>query len=178
MALNIRRLAQLIKTERVDVVHARSRASAWVAYGATRLTMTPFVTSFQGGYARGGPLALRYNSIMARGDAIIVDSNFAAGLLSKNFPAATGSVHVVVGGVDCRLFAPKAVSPARVQTIRRLSGAAQDERIVYFVPGGRGPSPAATLVDAVKLLSEQDGSRFVRRSKVRRRLRRTGRRLC
>ena len=73
MALNVRRLAQLIASERVDVVHARSRASAWVAYAATRLTRTPFVTSFRGSYARGGPLALRYNSIMARGDVVIAE---------------------------------------------------------------------------------------------------------
>ncbi len=137
MALNVRRLAQLIESERVDVVHARSRASAWVAYAATRLTKTPFVTSFRGSYARGGPLALRYNSIMARGDVVIADSAFTAGLIARLFPAAREHVHIVVGGVDCRLFAPKTVAPARVQAMRSLWGAAQDERIVYFVTGRR-----------------------------------------
>ena len=33
MALNVRRLARLIVEERVDLVHARSRAPAWVALG-------------------------------------------------------------------------------------------------------------------------------------------------
>jgi glycosyltransferase involved in cell wall biosynthesis len=155
MALNIRRLAQLIKTERVDIVHARSRAPAWVAYAATRLTKTPFVTSFRGSYARGGPLALRYNSIMARGDAIIADSAFTADIVGRLFPAARGRIHIVVDGVDCRLFAPKAVAPARVQAVRRLWGAAQDERIVYFVPGARAPAAARTLIEAVGRLTEQ-----------------------
>jgi glycosyltransferase involved in cell wall biosynthesis len=158
MALNIRRLAQLIKNERIDIVHARSRASAWVAYAATRLTKTPFVTSFRGSYARGGPLAMRYNSIMARGDAIIADSAYAADLVGGLFPAARDKIHVVVGGADCRLFAPKAVAPARVQAVRRLWGAAQDERVVYFVPGAQALPAARTLIEAVKRLTEQAGA--------------------
>ena len=47
MALNMRRLAQLIAAERADIVHVHSRALAWVAYGATRMTKTPLVTTFQ-----------------------------------------------------------------------------------------------------------------------------------
>ena len=159
MALNVRRLAQLIESERVDIVHARSRASAWVAFAATRLTRTPFVTSFRGGYAHGGPLAMRYNSIMARGDAVIADSAFAADIIGKLFPAARERIRIVVGGVDCRIYAPKAVAPARVQTVRRLWGAAQDERVVYFVAGGRAPGAVKTLFDAVNRLGEQTDGR-------------------
>ena len=158
MAVNVRRLAQLIASERVDVVHARSRASAWVAYAATRLTRTPFVTSFRGSYARGGPLALRFNSIMARGDVVIADSAFTAGLIARQFPAAREHVHIVVGGVDCRLFAPKTVAPARVQAMRNLWGATQDERIVYFVPDGVATGGAKILIEAVAGLAEQAGS--------------------
>ena len=36
MALNVRRLARVLASERVDLVHARSRAAAWVALGACR----------------------------------------------------------------------------------------------------------------------------------------------
>ena len=158
MALNVRRLAQLIAAERIDIVHARSRASAWVAYATTRLTKTPFVTSFRGSYARGGPLALRYNSIMARGDAVIADSAFTAGLIGRLFPAARERIHIVVGGVDCRLFAPKTVAPARVQAIRNLWGATQDERIVYFVPDGAATGGAKILIEAVAGLAGQAGS--------------------
>jgi glycosyltransferase involved in cell wall biosynthesis len=155
MILNVRRLARLIKSERVDIVHARSRASAWVAYGATRLTRTPFVTSFRGSYAREGPLALRYNSVMARGDAVIAGSAFTADVIGGLFPGAKGRIHVVVGGVDCRLYAPKAVTPARVQAVRRIWGAAQDERIIYAVAGARTSSGAKTVVEAVRLLAGQ-----------------------
>jgi glycosyltransferase involved in cell wall biosynthesis len=158
MTLNIRRLAQLIKAERVDLVHARSRAPAWVAYGATRIVKTPFVTSFQGSYARGGPLALRYNSIMARGDCIIADSARTADRIEELYPAAKDKVRIIVGGVDCRVFAPKAVSPARVQAVRRLWGAASDERIVLLAAGPRSSSDYKILVEAVRLLADHDAA--------------------
>ncbi len=73
MALNVRRLARLIAAEGADIVHARSRALAWVAYGATRLTKTPFVTTFPSIHHVVNPGALRYNSALARGDAVLAD---------------------------------------------------------------------------------------------------------
>jgi glycosyltransferase involved in cell wall biosynthesis len=154
MAFNIRRLAQLIKSERVDLVHARSRAPAWVAFGATRLTKTPFVTSFQSSYAGGGALAARYNSIMARGDPIIADSAFTAALVAKLYPAAKDKIRIIRGGVDSRLFAPKAVAPARVQALRRNWGVAPDERVILLA-AGRGAS-LKLLIEAVSLLAAQD----------------------
>ena len=155
MALNVRRLAQLIKTERVEVVHARSRAPAWVAYGATRLVKTPFVTSYRGSYARGGPLALRYNSIMARGDAIIADSAHTAARIAALYPAAKDKIAIVIGGVDCRIFAPKAVAPVRVQAMRRLWGVAADERVVLLAVGAHASAGYKTAIDAVKILAER-----------------------
>jgi glycosyltransferase involved in cell wall biosynthesis len=153
MALNARRLAQLIKSERVDLVHVRSRAPAWVAYGATRLTKTPFVTNFQESYATGGALIARYNSIMARGDAIIVDSAVTAALLAKLYPAAKEKLRIIRGGVDCRLFAPKAVPSARVQALRRAWGVAPDERVILLAAGERGSSGQKILIEAVGLLT-------------------------
>ena len=50
MAWNVARLARMIRLERPALVHARSRAPAWVALGATRLTRTPFITTFHGSY--------------------------------------------------------------------------------------------------------------------------------
>ena len=71
-----RRLAQLLRRERVDLVHARSRAPAWVALAATRRHGVPFVTTFHGIYSGRSPIKLNYNSVMARGDVVIANSGF------------------------------------------------------------------------------------------------------
>jgi hypothetical protein len=56
---------------------------------ATRLTKTPFVATFPSVHQGCNPIALRYNSVLARGDAVLADSNFTAALIAKvHFPAA------------------------------------------------------------------------------------------
>ena len=62
MLLNVRKLARLIVAERVDLVHARSRAPAWVALGACRIAERPFVTTYHGAYggALGAEAALQF----------------------------------------------------------------------------------------------------------------------
>jgi glycosyltransferase involved in cell wall biosynthesis len=153
MALNVRRLARLIAAEGADIVHVRSRALAWVAYGATRLTMTPFVTTFPSVDQSSNPIALRFNSVLARGDAVLADSNFTADLIAKlHFPAA-GKIRVVHHGVDCQIFTPDAVAPARVQAARWHWKVAPHERIVLLAARTSPGSGHKTLIEAAGLLS-------------------------
>jgi glycosyltransferase involved in cell wall biosynthesis len=163
MVLNMRRLARLIRAERVDIVHVRSRPAAWVAYGATRLTKTPLVTGFQGGYVSGGALNARYNSILARGDEIIADSAFAAGLIAKLYRVAPAKLHVIHRGVDCKFFAPNAIAPSRVQAIRREWRVAPDERVVFFTAEAGALSSHQTLIQAVRIVTGQGlpGTKFI-----------------
>ncbi|MGH6841351.1 MAG: glycosyltransferase, partial [Methylocella sp.] len=88
MALNVRRLARLIAMENADIVHVRSRALAWVAYGATRLTKTLFVTTFASIGEGSNATARRYNSVLARGDTVLAVSAFAARLAADLHPPA------------------------------------------------------------------------------------------
>ncbi len=132
MALHVRRLAKLIKAERVDIVHARSRAPAWVAHGATRLTKTPFVTTFHGAYSGKAALKQRYNSVMAQGDMVIANSHYTADLIAKIYPEAVPKTKIIYRGIDLRAFSPSAIDPMRVQAVRRQWGVAPDERIVLL----------------------------------------------
>src|ERR1700732_5474673 len=163
MALNVRRLAQLIAAENADIVHVRSRALAWVAYGATRLTKTPFVTTFPSVHQGSNPIALRYNSVLARGDAVLADSNFTADLIAKvHFPTA-GEKRVVHHGLDCQVFTPDAVAPARVQATRRHWKVAPHERIVLLAAQTRPGSGHKILIEAAGLLSRSGlaGVKFI-----------------
>ncbi|MGH6935424.1 MAG: glycosyltransferase [Methylocella sp.] len=152
MALNVRRLARLIAAENAEIVHVRSRALAWVAYGATRLTKTPFVTTFPSVYQGSNPIALRYDSVLARGDAVLVDSNFAAARVAKLHSPAAGKIRVVHQGLDCRVFTPDAVAPARVQAARRHWKVAPHERIVLLAAPASPGSGHNILLEAAGLL--------------------------
>jgi glycosyltransferase involved in cell wall biosynthesis len=163
MALNMRRLARLIAAENADIVHVHSRALAWVAYGATRLTKTPLVTTFPSVYRDSNPIALRYDSVLARGDAVLVDSNFAAALIANLHSPAAGRIRVVRHGLDCRVFTPDAIAPARVQAVRRHWKVAPHERIVLLAAQTSPGSGHNILLEAAGLLSRSGlaGVKFI-----------------
>src|SRR5262249_20049077 len=60
---NVVRLMRFIRRYRVSIVHARSRAPAWSAMIAARLTGTPFVTTFHGAYRATSALKRLANSV-------------------------------------------------------------------------------------------------------------------
>ncbi len=159
MLFNVRKLARLIVEERVDVVHARSRAPAWVALGASRIIERPLVTTYHGAYG-GGALKLRYNSVMARGDAVIANSHFTAESIANLYPFARDKLRVIHRGADLRAFSPAAVDPARVTDLRRAWGVAPHERIVLLAARLTGWKGQRQLIEAAAKL-KLEGVRYV-----------------
>jgi glycosyltransferase involved in cell wall biosynthesis len=154
MLLNVRRLARLIVGERVDLVHARSRAPAWVALTARRLAPRPFVTTFHGAYSGRSALKLRYNSVMARGDVVIANSRYTATMIARLYPFARERLAIIPRGADFAKFSPAAVDPSRVAELRRDWGAAPSERIVLLAARLTGWKGQKVLIEAAKRLSE------------------------
>ena len=84
-----------MQKEGVDIIHARSRAPAWVAYGAARRMNRAFVTTYHGAYSGKSSLKIFYNSVMARGDAVIANSSFTGHRIARLHPFAAGKIHVI-----------------------------------------------------------------------------------
>jgi glycosyltransferase involved in cell wall biosynthesis len=154
MALNVRRLARLVRDERVDIVHARSRAPAWVALAAMRLQPRPFVTTFHGAYAGRSALKISYNSVMARGDAVIANSHYTADMIRRLYPFARERITVIPRGADFAKFSPEAVDPSRVARLRRSWGAEPQERIVLLAARLTPWKGQKVLIEAAKRLIE------------------------
>ncbi|GEO81010.1 glycosyltransferase family 4 protein [Pararhodospirillum oryzae] len=115
MALNVWRLARVIREHGVSLVHARSRAPAWSAHAAARKAGIPFVTTFHGTYTLG-PLAVKreYNRIMTRGDRVIAISRFIVRHMRETYGIDERVVRVIHRGIDTRSFDPDAVRPERL----------------------------------------------------------------
>lgn len=161
MALNSVQLARIIRDEGVDIVHARSRAPAWTAYYATRQTGVKFVTTYHSAYCGASPVKLRYNAIMAAGDAVIAISDFVAQRIRDLHPEAAGRVVVIPRGADLRSFSPAAVEPGRVARIRAAWGVAPHERVVLLPARLSARKGHAVLIDAAKRLMS-DGAQDLR----------------
>jgi glycosyltransferase involved in cell wall biosynthesis len=131
---NVSRLARLIEAERIDLVHARSRAPAWSAYYAARRTGRPFVTTFHNVYGGESWAKRAYNKIMARGERVIAISDFVAAHARSVYQVSPAQLRVIPRGVDLARFDPECVSPARVVALAgewRL----RDDVPVVMLPG-------------------------------------------
>ena len=111
---NARRLAEVIRAHKVDIVHARSRAPAWSALFACRRTGAHFVTTFHGTYNLGPPFKKLYNSVMTRGERVIAISQFIADHMIKTYKTDPAKIRVIYRGVDMEIFDPQKVPAVRV----------------------------------------------------------------
>ncbi len=154
MALNVRRLILLCRREGVDLVHARSRAPAWVALAASRSLRLPFVTTYHGAYAGRSSVKTHYNSVMARGDVVIANSAYTAELILARHGFARERIRVVHRGTNFSAFAPGAVAPERVQALRLAWGVEPHQRIVLLPGRLTGWKGQRVLIAAAALLRD------------------------
>jgi glycosyltransferase involved in cell wall biosynthesis len=152
MLVNVRRLARLCVEENVALIHARSRAPAWVALGAARSLGLPFVTTFHGSYAGRSSVKLLYNSVMARGDVVIANSHYTSDLIRSLYPGAAERIRIIHRGTELSIFSPAAVSPERVQALRRGWGVAPHERVVLLAARLTGWKGQKVLIEAAAQL--------------------------
>ena len=162
MALNMRRLQRIIASERVDLVHVRSRWAAWTAVKACRKAKRPLVTSLPGDGGRTRPRS-SFETAVAEGDIVIASSEFVAGRAETLFPAPPKRLRIVRPGMDLSKLQPERVSGRRVSDVRSSWGVAAHERVVLMparLAPGRGQQ---TLIEAAALIKGQglDDVRFV-----------------
>ncbi|MGB0671240.1 MAG: glycosyltransferase family 4 protein, partial [Rhodospirillales bacterium] len=156
MYKNIERLAEIIRREKVEIVHARSRAPAWSALHAARRTGKHFVTTFHGTYGRQGLFKSTYNSVMGRGERVIAISRFIAGHIRQYYGVPADRIRVIHRGVDLARFDPKVVSAQRVVQLANQWRLTEGLPIV-MLPGRLTRWKGQTIfIEALAKLGRQD----------------------
>jgi glycosyltransferase involved in cell wall biosynthesis len=107
----VKRLQRLILDEDIDILHARSRLPAWIAWlawkGFPPQTRPRFVTTVHGLYS-----VSRYSRIMTRGEAVVAVSVAARDYILENYPGTDSArIHLIERGIDPKVF-PFAYRPA------------------------------------------------------------------
>lgn len=97
----VRQLRTLIQQIQPDVIHARSRYPAWIAWFANRKLRVPFVTTVHGMNSINA-----YSRIMARGERVICVSEVIEQYIQEAYPVDPKRLRVVQRGADLELFAP------------------------------------------------------------------------
>jgi glycosyltransferase involved in cell wall biosynthesis len=127
-------LSEVIRAERVAIVHARSRAPAWSAWLACRRTGAHFVTTYHGTYGEDLPFKRHYNAVMAKGERVIAASRFIAELVTARHGTDPERIRVIPRGVDPAVFDPGAVSGERISRLERAWRLPEGVRVV-LLPG-------------------------------------------
>jgi glycosyltransferase involved in cell wall biosynthesis len=153
MLFNVLRLSRLIRQRGVSLVHARSRAPAWSAFAAARRTKRCFVTTYHGIYNQNSRLKSYYNSVMARGDAVICNSQYTARVVRERHPEASDRVGVIYRGLDEARFDSAAVGAERVKALREAWGVGAAQRIVLMPARLTRWKGQRVLIDAAALVS-------------------------
>lgn len=128
-------LRQLLIEQNVDIVHARSRVPAWVAWLALRKipeTQRPaFITTVHGQYS-----VSRFSEIMTRGERVVAVSGTIRDYIRTNYPQADDArIRTIYRGVDPAEF-PHGYQPLEqwMEEFRSEWPAAEGKRLLTL-PG-------------------------------------------
>jgi glycosyltransferase involved in cell wall biosynthesis len=149
---NAARLAEIVKKFDVSILHARSRAPAWSTLWAARRTKTPFVTTYHGTYNQSNALKAYYNSVMARGDAVIANSEFIARLIADRHDFAKGRITVIQRGSDLKGLHPDNVSALRRQALKDQWGLPAGRPVLLNMARLTGWKGQRVVIEAMALL--------------------------
>lgn len=147
-------LRSLLKREKVDILHLRSRMPAWIGYLAWKTLPAcrrpVLVTTFHGFYSVNA-----YSAIMTKGMAVIAVSESIRQHIHEHYGKKNG-VRLIFRGVDIEQFSPENVERERVERLRRQWGINGD-RPVIMLPGRiTRLKGQAVFVKALSLLRHKD----------------------
>jgi glycosyltransferase involved in cell wall biosynthesis len=154
---NVWRLLRVVKKHKVQIVHARSRAPAWSALIAARLAGAPIVTTFHGIYNARSPLKRFYNSVMARGDVVIANSEYTREHILEFYDAQRERIVVIPRGVDLDVFNPAQASADDIAATRASWNVApNDARCVLIAPARLTRwKGQLVLIDAIAMIEKR-----------------------
>lgn len=130
--LNAKKIAKIITEEKVDIVHARSRAPAWSCFMAAKATGTKLVTTFHGIYNFHSKIKKFYNSIMTGGNVVIAVSNFVKDHILKNYKIDESKIVVIHRGVNHNEFSNEKVSSESLQKYRDKYNVPRDAHVILL----------------------------------------------
>lgn len=105
MLLNIKRLIDIIRHEKVDIIHARSRAPAWSCLAAAHYTCIPYLATYHGRIHDRPWFKVFYNSVLTRGRVVIANSEFNAQRIAKVHHIPPSDIRVITPGIDINVWA-------------------------------------------------------------------------
>ena len=115
----VKALSKIVELEAIDVIHARSRVPAWVAFFTSRKTNVPFVTTCHGFYSKH-----LFSHVMGWGKLVIVGSHVIGKRMRDDFGVSHEKIRLIPRGVNLSEFKLRAdaASPIKHDRVVGLVG--------------------------------------------------------
>ena len=107
IARTVQALRDIILREEIDIVHARSRVPAWIAYFACRKTKAAFITTCHGHYKNRF-----FSQVMGWSKLVIVPSKVIGRHMVDHFNVLPRSIRCIARSVDLEKFKVQRDSPS------------------------------------------------------------------
>ena len=108
------RLRRILETEKVDLVHVRSRMPATIALPAAKSMNIPSVSTVHGRFQAHNFMKRRFNAKLLAADHVIAISHYVKSQIERQFGNMDDRLSVIQRGVDVDMFDPTAVPQARI----------------------------------------------------------------
>jgi len=127
-------LRKLLKEEKVDILHLRSRLPAWIGYLAWKSLPEKdrpiLVTTFHGFYSVNA-----YSAVMTKGERVIAISKTVASHIQKSYGVDASKIVIIYRGFDETAFDPKTVDVQRVVRLKDAWGIKDMDFPLIMLPG-------------------------------------------
>lgn len=149
----VRAFQEILRRNKVQLVHARSRMPAWVAAVACQRERVPLVTTWHGVHQARSRVKRYYNSGLLKGEKVIAVSSHIADRLRSEYQVSDARLVTIARGSDAARFNPQRVNGTRIQALLDRWHV-QDETPVIMLPGRMTEWKGhAVLVDALGQLA-------------------------
>ncbi len=147
-------LALIIILKKIDIVHARSRAPAWSAWLACKMTGATFITTFHGFYSGyDNCLKRQYNKVMTWGKKVITPSYFMKEHLTKYYKVDSNIIYPIHRGVNIKNFLK--VNQSRIDRLKDIYNI--DNQIIVSLPGRLSDWKGQDVfLNAIKLIKKSN----------------------
>ena len=150
------KLASSLRDARVDVVQARSPATAWIARALARRLDVKWIATLHRPFVAGDLMGRFLERRQMRADAVIAVSDHVARDAAQRFPALAERLETISPGVNFDRFDPAIV---RADRLIRLAGELRvpDGKHLVLCPARFGEDNGQkTLIEALRLLGRDD----------------------
>ena len=160
LSRNARTLANLVQTERVDLIHALGIGASRSAAGLKKRAGVWVVHSHDSADLHRPYRDKSYSRALMAGDRVIVPSHYVANQVMTRHQVPREKLSVIPRRIDGSRFDPPAISPERAMVLRRGWKIGRGQRVV-LVPGRIDPAKGQSLIVEVARVLTNGGLRGV-----------------